>query len=109
MFSRVDGNRRTLGFDNMLNRAVTGTTDWKQFEVVLNVPTEAVNVVIGTFLSGRWQMWADDLKLGIVGNDVPSTNQLSPEQMRIDDPNRNPKKSDIKQPVNLGFEDGTIL
>lgn len=109
LWMRVDGNRRTLGFDNMLNRAVTGTTEWKQFEVVLDVPTEAVNVVIGAFLSGRGQMWADDLKLEIVGNDVPSTNQLSPEQMRIDDPNRNPKKSDIKQPVNLGFEDGTIL
>jgi hypothetical protein len=52
---------------------------------------------------------ADDLKLEIVGSDVPSTNQLSPEQMRNDDPNRNPKKSDIKQPVNLGFENGTIL
>ncbi len=58
----MDGNRRTLGFDNMLNRAVTGTTDWKQFEVVLDVPTEAVNIVIGAFLSGKGQMWADDLK-----------------------------------------------
>ena len=54
-------------------------------------------------------MRADDLKLIIVGSNVPSTNQLSLEQMRIDDPNRNPKKSDIKQPANLGFEDGTIL
>ncbi len=109
LWMRLDGNRQTLGFDNMLNRAVTGTTDWKQFEVVLDIPTEAVNVVIGAFLSGRGQMWADDLKLEIVGSDVPSTNQLSPEQMRLDNPNRNSKKSDIKQPVNLGFENGTIL
>lgn len=35
LWMRVDGNRRMLGFDNILNRAVTGTTDWKQFEVVL--------------------------------------------------------------------------
>jgi ketosteroid isomerase-like protein len=109
LWMRVDGNRRTLGFDNMLNRAVKGTTDWKQFEVVLDIPTGAVNVVIGTFLSGKGQMWADDLKLEIVGNDVPSTNQLSSEQMRLDNPNRNPKKSDIKQPANLGFENGMIL
>ena len=39
LWMRVDGNRQTLGFDNILNRAVTGTTDWKQFEVVLDVPT----------------------------------------------------------------------
>jgi uncharacterized protein (TIGR02246 family) len=108
LWMRVDGNRRTLGFDNMLNRAATGTTDWKQFEVVLDVPTEAVNVVIGTFLSGKGQMWADDLKLEIVGSDVKSTNQLSLEQMQIDVPNRNPKKSDSKQPANLGFENGII-
>ena len=108
LWMRVDGNRRTLGFDNMLNRAAAGTTDWKQFEVVMDVPLEAVNIVIGTFLSGKGQMWADDLKLEIVGSDVPSTNLLSSEQMRIDDPKRNPKKSDTKQPVNLGFENGTI-
>lgn len=98
----------TCGFDNMPARSVKGTTDWKQYEVVLDVPTEAVSVIIGTFLSGKGQMWAGDLKLKIVGSDVPSTNQLLPEQMRIDDPNRNPKKSDIKQPVNLGFENGTM-
>jgi hypothetical protein len=110
LWMRIDGNRRTLGFDNMLNRAAgVGTTDWKQFEVVLDVPTEAVNLVIGTFLLGKGQMWADDLKLEIVGSSIPATNQLSPEQMRIDDPNRNPKKSDIKQAVNLDFENGTIL
>lgn len=109
LWMRVDGNRHLLGFDNMLDRAATGTTDWKQFEIVLDVPTEAVNIVVGTFLSGKGQMWADDLKLEIVGSEVPSTNQLSPELMRNEDPNRNPKKSDIKQPVNLGFENGTIL
>ncbi len=108
LWMRLDGNRRTLGFDNMMTRAVKGTTDWKQYEVVLDVPAEAVNIVFGTLISGKGEVWADDFKLEIVGQDVRSTNLLSPEQMRLDDPNRNPKKSDIKQPVNLGFENGTI-
>lgn len=108
LWMRVDGNRRLLGFDNMLNRAVKGTTDWKRYEVVLDVPSEAVNIFFGTIVDGKGQVWVDDVNLEIVGNNVPPTNQLSPEQMRLDDSNRNPKNSDIKQPVNLGFENGTI-
>ncbi len=108
LWMRLDGDRRLLGFDNMDDRPVRGTTDWKQFELVLDIPAETVNIVFGTLISGKGQVWADDLKLEIVGSSVASTNQLSPEQMRLDDPNRNPKKSDIKQPVNLGFENGTI-
>ena len=103
----VDGIRRMLGFDNMMNRAVKGTTDWKQFEVVLDIPAEAVNIVFGTLIAGKGQVWVDDLKLEIVGSSVLSTNLLSPEQMGLDNP-RVQKKSDIKQPVNLGFENGTI-
>lgn len=108
LWMRIDGNRRTLGFDNMTNRPVTGTNGWKQVEVVLDVPAEAINVVIGSFIRGKGQMWVDDLKVEVVGSGVASTNQLSPEQMRLDNPNRTGKKSDIKQLVNLGFEDGMI-
>lgn len=108
LWMRVDGNRRLLGFDNMLNRAVSGTTDWKRYEVVLDVPPEAVNIFFGTLIDGKGQVWVDDFKLEIVGNDVSTTNQLSPEQMRLDNPNRNQKKYDRKQPINLGFENGTI-
>jgi hypothetical protein len=108
LWMRIDGNRRTLGFDNMINRSVTGTSDWKQFEVVLDVPAEAINVVIGSFIQGKGQMWVDDLKLEVVGASVASTNQLSPEQTRLDNPNRTGKKSDINQPVNLGFENGIV-
>lgn len=108
LWMRVDGNRRLFGFDNMSNRAVKSTTDWKQFEVVLDVPTEAVNIVFGTIITGKGRVWADDFKLEIVGQNIRSTNQLSSEQMQMDNPNRTPKKSDNKQPVNLGFENGTI-
>jgi serine/threonine-protein kinase len=105
---RVDGTQRLFGFDNMMNRPVKGTTDWKIYEVVLDVPAEAVNIFFGTIVSGNGQVWADDLKLEIVGHNIQSTNQLSPEQMKIEDPNRIPKKSERKQPVNLDFENGMI-
>lgn len=107
LWLRIDGDRRSLGFDNMLDRAVKDTTTWKRYEVVLDVPAEAVNIVFGTLVSGKGQAWVDDLKFEIVANGVASTNQLSPEAMRQENP-RVPKKSDNKQPVNLGFENGVI-
>jgi len=108
LWMRVDGERQMLGFDNMLSRAVKGTTDWKQYQVVLDVPAEAVNIFFGTVTAGAGQVWADDFKLEIVGQEVPTTNQLSAEDMKREYPNRNRKKSDAKQPVNLGFENGAI-
>ena len=107
LWMRLDGFNRLLGFDNMMPRAVKGTTDWKQYEVVLDVPPETVNILFGALLSGTGRVWVDDLKIEPVGKDVPTTNQLSAEQMRGESPNRGLKKSTSKSPSNLGFEDGT--
>ena len=106
LWMRLDGDRRTLGFDNMMDRAVTGTTDWKRYEVVLDVPAAAITINFGTILDGKGQVWVDDLNLEVVSSDVATTNQLSPEQMSRDNPNRNPVKLDLKQGVNLDFENG---
>jgi ketosteroid isomerase-like protein len=107
LWLRIDGDRRTLGFDNMMDRPVRNTTGWKQYEVVLDVPAEAVNIVFGTLVNGKGQAWVDDLKLEIVASTVASTNQLSAEAMGQEN-TRVPKRSDNKQPVNLGFENGTV-
>ena len=100
----IDGE--LLGFDNMMPRAVKGTTDWKRYEVVLDVLPETVNIFFGTLLSGSGRVWVDDLKLETVGNDSPTTNQLSAEAMQIESPNRGTKKSESRSPTNLAFEDG---
>jgi hypothetical protein len=72
---RLDGADPTnlLGFDNMENRPVKGTTDWKKYELVLDVPNETELVVFGVTLVGGGQAWIDDLKIEIVGNDAAST------------------------------------
>jgi hypothetical protein len=36
-----------LGFDNMSDHAVKGTTDWKMYSVVLDVPDDAKNIFLG--------------------------------------------------------------
>ncbi len=107
LWMRLDGEKRLLGFDNMMPRAVKGTTDWKQYEVVLDVPPETVNILFGTLLSGTGRVWVDDVKLEVVGKDVAVTNQLSAAEMQMDTPNRMSKKKEVRQTVNLGFENGT--
>ena len=69
---RVDGpNGKMLGFYNMGDKPITGTTDWTRYDVVLDVPPESVAVAFGYFLNGRGTAWAREFKLEQVGKDVP--------------------------------------
>lgn len=82
LWMRVDGkdeNARGLTFDNMAERAPHGTTGWKEYAVVLDVPAEAEKIHFGALLSGNGTMWVDDLKLEIVGKDVPATDARKKE------------------------------
>jgi hypothetical protein len=62
-----------LAFDNMQNRPIKGTTDWKQYESILDVPEEAANIAFGVLLSGAGKAWLNDVKFEIVGSQVPTT------------------------------------
>ena len=74
MWMRIDGpDQKMLGFDNMDSHPVTGTTDWKRYEVVLDVPDNSVAIAFGIFLNGAGKMWADDFKLEPVGKNVAVT------------------------------------
>ncbi len=72
LWMRVDGARsKMLGFYNMGDKPVVGTTGWKRYDVVLDVPPEAVAIAFGYFLSGNGTVWARDFKLEAVNKDVP--------------------------------------
>ena len=75
---RVDGGGGTMAFDNMMNRAVRGTTDWTQTSIVLDVPAEAEGIMFGLILSGSGEAWIDDASLEVVGTDVATTNMVGP-------------------------------
>lgn len=60
-----------IGFDNMSNRGVTGTTDWAPFEITLPLkPKETEKIVVGGLLVGKGKMWLDDLKITIDGMEL---------------------------------------
>lgn len=92
LWMRIDGpNGQSLAFFNMDDRPITGTTGWKRYDVVLDVPPQAVGVAFGYFLFGKGKAWADDFKLEPVGKDVPVSVASGGAPLP-------------KAPVNLGFD-----
>jgi len=80
---------------------VSGTTDWKQYEIVLAVPADATVLTFGVLLYGAGTVWADDLSLGAVGNDVAVTRE--PFRTPLEQETRDP--ADVaEKPANLDFE-----
>ena len=69
------GRGNSLAFDNMFDRAPTGTTDWQRFSLVLDVPDDVgiSAIYYGFLLGGSGKAWVDDIQFDIVGEDVPVT------------------------------------
>jgi hypothetical protein len=71
LWMRIDGPAdgrgypAMLGFDNMQNRPIKGTTDWKRYDVVLDVPQQAVSVNFGILLGQRGQPKSVMVLLGL--------------------------------------------
>ena len=38
-------------------------SDWRKYDVVLDVPSEAQNIAFGVLLAGEGQVWTDDVSL----------------------------------------------
>ncbi len=74
LWMRVDGPQgRMLAFDNMAGRPIGGTTGWEHYEVVLDVPHEAVAIALGVLLNGVGEAWMSDFTVEIVGPEVETT------------------------------------
>jgi hypothetical protein len=68
IWMRIDpASGRFLRFDNMLQRgddaALRGRRDWREVEVVLDVPQEAASIHYGMLLVGRGRLWARNFRL----------------------------------------------
>jgi len=89
LWMRVDGKGGgpSLSFDNMQDRPIKGTTDWKAYEIILDVPENASTLNFGALLSSTGKLWFDDLKIEIVADITPTTGQAK-----------------LLKPANLDFE-----
>lgn len=99
LWFRVDGeDMKLLQFDNMDDRPIKGTTDWKQYSCVLEVPEKATALAYGIFIAGAGMAWLNDVRLMEVGSDVKSTNMekaITSQQNKLPD-----------VPQNLDFSNG---
>ena len=94
-----------LALDNMLpDRAVTGTTDWLKYEVVLDVLLDATAIAFGALLIGTGHFWVDQFAFEVVSNTVTTTGMIDQPQP-VSNPAAWTNRSTVDQPSNLGFED----
>jgi hypothetical protein len=90
LWLRIDKATGTAAFDNMQNRPIKGTGDWRSYDVVLDVPSDATGLFFGVLLSGPGTVWLNSVKVEVVGNDVPVTGKGAAPQK--------------DEPANLNFD-----
>jgi hypothetical protein len=70
MWCRIDGQNEgeTYDFDNMNDRPITGTTDWKKYEIIVNIPAKASAIAYGVLVGGRGTAYFKDISFEEIGN-----------------------------------------
>ena len=92
LWMRVDVNSRPFVIDNMANRSIKGSVDWREYQVVLDVPKDATNVAFGILPSKSGMVWLNNVRFEMVSTEVPVTAKPSFATPTPEDP------------VNLNFE-----
>lgn len=65
LWLRVDGP--SPWFDNMHDRGLTGTSDWEERVLELEVPNDARAIFFGLVMPGTGKAWFDDLSIEVDG------------------------------------------
>jgi hypothetical protein len=60
---RVDGPDGEMILDDMGDRAISGTRDWRMYDVILDVDETAEAIAFGVHLEGSGRLWLDDVQL----------------------------------------------
>ena len=66
----LDG--RFFAYDNMSSRPITGTSDWKRYDTILDVPPQAQTIAMGVALYYTGKLWADGFTITPVDKNVPT-------------------------------------
>lgn len=73
LWMRVDRNQpgsgkpEILAFDNMRDRGPRGTTPWTRYQILMEVPSGAMNINFGVLHAGRGKVWFDSLAIELDG------------------------------------------
>jgi hypothetical protein len=111
MFMRVDGASAVLTSDYMENRPIRGTTDWTQYSIVVDVPSNAIGLTFGFSLVGSGQAWLDDVAIEVVDQSVAVTGHplgWGGKPMKFGPGGRAAYENAPRTPINLDFEQKLI-
>jgi len=104
LWVRVNVDSVVVSFDNThdyrKDRSVTGTTDWKKYEIVLDVPTNSTAISFGVLLAGTGQIWFDNLRFDVVDKTVETTGFS--RECNLQSGRKSQKL--VNKPANLDFE-----
>jgi len=105
LWLRIDAADRVLALDNMERRAVSGTTGWLLYEIVMDVPDDAATLVYGVFLVGTGRMDVDDVHFLPVPVGAMSTTVYEENQLKLKQGQTYTPPSIVQEaPANLDFE-----
>ena len=93
LWIRVDGRGPDPKTGKPSYREITGTSDWQQIEVVVDVPADAGDIAFGASLTGAGTLWVDEIRFEKIPFDkvrfakdaqVPPPLPLSPQNLDIE-------------------------
>ncbi len=68
LWIRIDAINGSLGFADGRPNYIKDESDWIEYELRLYVPSDAIYIVFGAVLSGKGEMWMDDMRLEVFDN-----------------------------------------
>ena len=60
-------------YGKMHRKRISGTAEWQQYEIVLDIPENATNLAYGALLEGTGQIWFDNINFEILDESVKTT------------------------------------
>lgn len=71
LWLRLDGaDKEMIRIDNMENRGITGTNEWKQYVVNLDYDENVKEIYFGGLLAGEGKTWFDNFEISIDGKKI---------------------------------------
>src|SRR5579862_7944856 len=89
----------------MDNHPLRGSTDWRKYQYVVDVPRDCRLIMLGASLKGPGKVWASEFSLDVVGAEVPVTTER-PLMMPAADTYG--PESPMSEPTNMDFSNGEV-
>lgn len=76
---RIDKDGQSVGFDNMQNQKLQGTSEWKKHTVTIDFKENADEIYVAGILVGKGKAWFDNFKVTIDGKPIESVKPVEKE------------------------------